>query len=40
MSALKVLPLFNYGMAWLLPTVIALVAVRFAGQSKGESSHA
>ncbi|WP_083539575.1 branched-chain amino acid transport system II carrier protein [Enterovibrio coralii] len=39
-SALKVLPLFNYGMAWLLPTVVALVAVRFAGESKGDSSHA
>ncbi|WP_026024174.1 branched-chain amino acid transport system II carrier protein [Enterovibrio norvegicus] len=40
MSLLKALPLFNFGMAWLLPTVIATVAVRFAPAPKGESSHA
>lgn len=39
-SALNALPLFNYGMAWLLPTAIALVAVSFAGKRKSETAHA
>jgi LIVCS family branched-chain amino acid:cation transporter len=31
MSVFSVLPLFNYGMAWVLPTVLALVVTRFIG---------
>lgn len=31
MSALNVLPLFDFGMAWLLPTVAAMVISRFVG---------
>ncbi|WP_299018936.1 branched-chain amino acid transport system II carrier protein [uncultured Photobacterium sp.] len=31
MSALNVLPLFDYGMAWVLPTLAALVIARVAG---------
>lgn len=30
-SMFSVLPLFNYGMAWALPTIIALVVTRFIG---------
>ncbi|MCC4799721.1 branched-chain amino acid transport system II carrier protein [Enterovibrio norvegicus] len=39
-SLFNVLPLFTYGMAWLMPTVIALIAMRFVGEAKSESSHA
>ncbi len=31
MSVFSGLPLFNYGMAWVLPTLIALVVTRFIG---------
>lgn len=31
MSALNVLPLFDFGMAWVLPTFVALVVSRFVG---------
>ncbi|MDX1303326.1 branched-chain amino acid transport system II carrier protein [Photobacterium sp.] len=30
-TAFKIIPLFDYGMAWLLPTTIALVITRFVG---------
>jgi LIVCS family branched-chain amino acid:cation transporter len=33
-SAFAVLPLFNIGMAWLLPTAIALVAMYFVPGTK------
>ncbi|WP_394166521.1 branched-chain amino acid transport system II carrier protein [Photobacterium piscicola] len=41
MSLFSSLPMFNYGMAWVLPTVIALVITRFIGgkQSKDENKH-
>ncbi len=39
-SALKVLPLFNYGMAWLLPTALSLVVVSFVGKPKAEAQNA
>ncbi|MEC6899077.1 branched-chain amino acid transport system II carrier protein [Photobacterium piscicola] len=41
MSLFNSLPMFNYGMAWVLPTVIALVITRFIGgkQSKDENKH-
>ncbi len=32
-TAFKIIPLFDYGMAWLLPTTIALVITRFVGGS-------
>ena len=31
MSLFSSLPLFNYGMAWVLPTLIALIITRFVG---------
>ncbi|MCG7586915.1 branched-chain amino acid transport system II carrier protein, partial [Photobacterium sp. OFAV2-7] len=31
MSALNILPLFDFGMAWVLPTTAALVISRFIG---------
>ncbi|MEC6823795.1 branched-chain amino acid transport system II carrier protein [Photobacterium piscicola] len=41
MSLFNSLPMFNYGLAWVLPTVIALVITRFIGgkQSKDENKH-
>ncbi|ELR66215.1 Branched-chain amino acid transport system carrier protein [Photobacterium marinum] len=33
MSALNILPLFDYGMAWVLPTLAALVVARLAGSA-------
>lgn len=36
MSALNVLPLYDYGMAWVLPTFIALVVTRFIGGNGAE----
>ncbi|WP_318451614.1 branched-chain amino acid transport system II carrier protein [Photobacterium leiognathi] len=37
-SMFSSLPLFNYGMAWVLPTLVALVITRFIG-GKAMSSH-
>lgn len=37
-SILSDLPLFEYGMAWLFPTVITTIAVRFIAAPKCESS--
>ena len=41
MSLFSSLPLFNYGMAWVLPTLIALIVTRFIGgkQPKDDDKH-
>jgi len=33
-SALNMLPLFNIGMGWLLPTVVAMIAMMFVGKAE------
>ena len=40
-SVFSALPLFNYGMAWVLPTVVALIVTRFVGKDKqnGDDNH-
>ncbi len=37
LSALNILPLFDYGMAWVLPTALALVVTRFIGSPESQS---
>lgn len=37
-SALNSLPLFTYGLAWLLPAIITLIVVCFIGPNKNQSS--
>ncbi|WP_036824458.1 branched-chain amino acid transport system II carrier protein, partial [Photobacterium sanctipauli] len=39
-SAFRVLPLFDYGMAWLMPTFVALVITCFVGAKKAAAQQA
>ncbi|MGR5151192.1 branched-chain amino acid transport system II carrier protein [Photobacterium swingsii] len=39
-SALNILPLFDYGMAWVIPTVVALVVTRFIGAPAQQEAQA
>ncbi|RYU69070.1 branched-chain amino acid transport system II carrier protein [Aliivibrio finisterrensis] len=36
MSAFSMLPLFNHGMAWVIPTFVSMIAVRFVGKKEDE----
>ncbi|MDD9195935.1 branched-chain amino acid transport system II carrier protein [Aliivibrio sp. S3MY1] len=36
MSAFSMLPLFNHGMAWVIPTFASMIAVRFVGKKEDE----
>ncbi|KAB2824095.1 branched-chain amino acid transport system II carrier protein [Aliivibrio finisterrensis] len=36
MSAFSILPLFNHGMAWVIPTFVSMIAVRFVGKKEDE----
>ncbi|MCP3700539.1 MAG: branched-chain amino acid transport system II carrier protein [Aliivibrio sp.] len=36
MSAFSMLPLFNHGMAWVIPTFASMIAVRFIGKKEDE----
>ncbi|PCS23571.1 branched-chain amino acid transport system II carrier protein [Candidatus Enterovibrio escicola] len=40
MSMFSGLPLFNYGMVWLVPTLIAMIVMRFVDPKKCQSSYA
>ncbi|ODA32479.1 branched-chain amino acid transport system II carrier protein [Veronia pacifica] len=39
MSALSSLPLFDFGMAWLIPTTLTLVAMKFVGRVEANTVH-
>ena len=36
MSAFSMLPMFEHGMAWVIPTFVSMIAVRFVGKKEDE----